>query len=100
MAWFSVIVRLDLLRSPPLGSLSVFKLAGVVARDDFVASTATCISRRATWRHAVKGSSALSNQRVDLAGCRIFAALAVREPCHDRQDQQANTQTPLRRSGT
>ncbi len=54
-AWPNITILPDPLISPPPGTIPVFKLLGLAARDDFVYSSAAYIAKRATWRHAVKG---------------------------------------------
>ena len=53
--WPPVTTLVDLQRSPPPGTLPVYKLLGLASRDDFVFSEAGYIRQKATWRHAVKG---------------------------------------------
>jgi hypothetical protein len=50
-----VTILSDLLTPPPPRTVPVYKLLGLVTRENFAASTVGYVERRSTWRHAVKG---------------------------------------------
>jgi hypothetical protein len=53
--WQPVTVLADLTMPSPPRTVPVYKLLGVLARDNFAVSTVSYLDRRSAWRHAVKG---------------------------------------------